>query len=44
MSTKTQQAAILSIQKNWHLSLDLEKFFATDNIYVCGIFWKHTKK
>lgn len=26
------------------LELDLETFFATDSMYVCDIFWKHTKK
>ena len=33
-STKTQQTTIFSIQKNWHLSLDHEKFFATDIMYI----------
>ena len=33
-SIKTQQTTIFSIQKNWHLSLDHKKFFATDTMYI----------
>ena len=33
-SRKTQQTTIFSIQKNWHISLDLEKFLATDIMYI----------